>query len=102
MPMRPPPAPSPSSVNPMKTPRIKGTQHNEALEIIQRYDRLKADRGTWDTLWQQIADYIQPRKSAINTRKTEGVDGYTDNLFNLTAVRANQILASGQMDYLFS
>lgn len=86
----------------MKTPRIKGTQHNEALEIIQRYDRLKADRGTWDTLWQQIADYIQPRKSAINTRKTEGVDGYTDNLFNLTAVRANQILASGQMDYLFS
>jgi hypothetical protein len=86
----------------MKPARIKGKEHDEAKQIMQRYDRLKADRGTWDTLWQQIADYVQPRKSAINVRKTEGVDGYTDNLYNLTAVRANQILASGQMDYLFS
>lgn len=86
----------------MKPTRTKGQKDPEAEKIIARYDRLKADRGTWDTLWQQIADYVQPRKSAINTRKTEGVDGYTDNLFNLTAVRANQILASGQMDYLFS
>ena len=85
------------------TPKAKqGAESSEAKRILARYDRLKADRGTWDTLWQQIADYVQPRKSAINTRKTEGVDGYTDNLFNLTAVRANQILASGQMDYLFS
>jgi hypothetical protein len=86
----------------MKPSRIKGHKDPAAEQIISRYDRLKADRGTWDTLWQQIADYVQPRKSAINTRKTEGVDGYTDNLFNMTAVRANQILASGQMDYLFS
>lgn len=75
---------------------------DKAKEIIARYDRLKADRGTWDTLWQDIASYVQPRKSQITTKKTEGVDGFTDDLFNMTAVRSNQILAGGQMDYLFS
>lgn len=78
------------------------SQQDKAKELISRYDRLKADRGTWDTLWQDIANYVQPRKSQITTKKTEGVDGFTDDLFNLTAIRSNQILAGGQMDYLFS
>jgi len=80
----------------------KGQKDPAAEAIIARYDRLKGDRGTWDTLWQDIADYIQPRKSQITAQKTPDVVGYTDSLYNLTAVRANQILASGQMDYLFS
>ena len=74
----------------------------KAKELIARYDRLKSDRGTWDTLWQDIANYVQPRKSQITTKKTEGIDGFTDDLYNLTAIRSNQILAGGQMDYLFS
>lgn len=86
----------------MKTKRTPGQKDEKAEHIIGRYDRLKACRGTWDTLWQQIADYVQPRKSEINTKKTPDITGYTDRLYNLTAVRANQILASGQMDYLFA
>lgn len=86
----------------MKKPRIKGQKDEGAEQIIARYDRLKADRGTWDTLWQQIADYVQPRKSEINTQKTPDVVGWTDRIYNMTAIRANQLLASGQMDYLFS
>lgn len=78
------------------------SQQDKAKELISRYDRLKADRGTWDTLWQDIANYVQPRKSQITTKKTEGVNGFTDDLYNMTAVRSNQILAGGQMDYLFS
>jgi len=80
----------------------RNDKDEKAEHLIGRYDNLKGDRGTWDTLWQHIADYIQPRKSQITTKKTEGVDGYTDDLYNLTAIRANQILASGQMDYLFT
>jgi hypothetical protein len=74
----------------------------KAEKLIGRVDRLKADRGTWDTLWQDISSYVQPRKSEINTRKTADVLGFTDRLYNMTAVRSNQVLASGQMDYLFS
>jgi hypothetical protein len=81
---------------------MKPSKDMQAEGIIARCDRLKSERATWDTLWQRIADYVQPRKSQITTKKTEGVEGFTDDLYNLTAVRANQILASGQMDYLFT
>jgi hypothetical protein len=87
----------------MKTAqRSPGQKDEKAEQLIARNDRLKAERGHWDTLWQEIADYVQPRKSEVTNRKTPDVMGYTDRLFNLTAVRSNQVLASGQMDYLFS
>lgn len=84
------------------TPRQAGVKDPLAEQLIARNDSLKSDRGTWDTLWQDIADYVQPRKSEITDRKTHDVAGFTDKLFNLTAIRSNQVLASGQMDYLFS
>jgi hypothetical protein len=88
----------------MQTPakRQTGAKDERAEQLITRNDGLKSDRGTWDTLWQDIADYVQPRKSEITDRKTHDVIGFTDKLFNLTAIRSNQVLASGQMDYLFS
>lgn len=73
-----------------------------AEEVIRRNADLKSDRGSWDTLWQDIANYVMPRKSQVTNRKTEDVTGYTDDLYNLEAVRANQILAAGQKDYLIS
>lgn len=73
-----------------------------AEDIISRNQSMRADMGTWLTLWQQISDYVMPRKSQITTKKTEDVTGFTDDLYNLTAVRANQVLASGQKDYLVS
>jgi hypothetical protein len=73
-----------------------------ALDIIARNASMKSDRSTWDTQWQQIADYVMPRKSSINTIKTPGTEGYTDDLYNLQAVHGNQVLAAGQIDYLMS
>lgn len=77
-------------------------KETRAEDILSRYDRLKAERSSWDTLWQDISNYVQPRMSQVTDTKTPDVVGYTDGLYNLTAVHANQILASGQMDYLFS
>jgi hypothetical protein len=74
----------------------------KAREVMGEYDALKAERGTWDTLWQDIADYVMPRKSQITTTKTPDVVGYTDKLYNTEAIRANQVLAAGQKDYLFA
>lgn len=80
----------------------KSDKDELAEDIIRRNDALKSDRGTWDTLWQQIADYVMPRKSQITTKKTEDVTGFTDDLYNMTAIRSNQVLAAGQKDYLVS
>jgi hypothetical protein len=71
-----------------------------AKEIMRRNDALKSKRSTWDTVWQGIADYVMPRKSQITTTKTEGVEGYTEEIYDSTAQRANTVLAAGQLSYL--
>jgi hypothetical protein len=70
-----------------------------ALDIIARNNSLKSDRGLFDTLWQQISDYVMPRKSNIAAKKTEDFD---PDLYNMVATRSNEVLAAGQMDYLMS
>ena len=41
-----------------------------------------------------------PRKSEISTKKTKTTDGYTDNIFDTTAIHANTTLTAGAMDFL--
>ena len=31
--------------------------------ILSRYERLEGQRQNWETHWQEVADYMQPRKS---------------------------------------
>lgn len=71
-----------------------------AEDIIRRNSQLKGDRQTWDTLWQDLSNYVMPRKSAITEEKTAEVDGWTDDIFDTTAIEANQTLAAGQMSYI--
>lgn len=71
-----------------------------AEELLARHNALKSDRSTWDTLWQQIADYVMPRKSQITTRKTEGIEGFTDDIYDMTVIRSNMTLAAGQLNYV--
>lgn len=71
-----------------------------AEQLIARHNALKSDRSTWDTLWQQIADYVMPRKSQVTTKKTEGVEGFTDDIYDMTVIRANMTLAAGQLNYV--
>ena len=61
---------------------------------LKRYQRLEADRlSYWDDNFQNLADYILPRKSNILTRREKGADlnGY---VFDSTPVHANELLAS--------
>jgi hypothetical protein len=71
-----------------------------AKEICRRNEVLKSERAPWDTLAQEIADYVMPRKSQINTKKTESVEGFTDDIYNQEAIRCNGILAAGQKHWL--
>jgi hypothetical protein len=71
-----------------------------AEQLLARHNALKAERSTWDTLWQQIADYVMPRKSQVTTKKTEGIEGFTDDIYDMTVIRANMTLAAGQLNYV--
>jgi hypothetical protein len=71
-----------------------------AVSIIKRNDSLKADRQPWDSLWQNLADYIQPRKNQILSKTITPDSTQLADLFDTTAVDANLVLGAGQLQYI--
>jgi len=61
--------------------------------IRKRLDKLEADRGTWESHWQEILDYVMPRKAEITFLRSRG-EKRTEVLFDSTAITANNLLAA--------
>ena len=40
--------------------------------IMARFDRLKTGRQNWETHWQEVADYMQPRKADVTKTRSKG------------------------------
>jgi hypothetical protein len=70
-----------------------------ARDIIARHDQLKGERSTWDNVWQELANFIQPRKNQITQKSTPDSSKNVD-LFDTTAVDANMVLGAGQLQYI--
>ena len=65
-------------------------------ESIQRFDRLKGDRGNWEHHWQEIADFVYPRRADFTTKRAEG-EKRMNRVFDTSAIQSNELLASGLM-----
>lgn len=61
-------------------------------QVEQKIKKLKTDRGTWESHWQEITDHVLPRKNTITTTRTEG-EKRTWQLLDNTGVNANEMLA---------
>ena len=61
--------------------------------IKKRVDALANDRGTWEANWQEILDYVMPRKADVVTIRSKG-EKRTEILFDSTAITANNLLAA--------
>jgi hypothetical protein len=72
-----------------------------AEEIVRRYDKLDSDRGNFKTQWQEIADYMIPRKASITAKVSPGAKR-TSKIFDGTAIRALRILANGLYGHMTS
>lgn len=60
------------------------------LEALQRrFERKRAERGTWDELWQQIAERVWPQMADFNTIRSQG-ERRTEKMFDATAALAAQ------------
>lgn len=70
-----------------------------AAQLVKRYETVKGARSTWDEYWQDLAYYCLPRKAYITQQKTPGSKLPTD-LYDSTAINANQVLAAGLHGYL--
>jgi hypothetical protein len=68
---------------------------------IRRYAELLVPWRIWSAEYQELADYVLPRKSSIQVRKTPGTKR-TQKLFDSTAIRAAEMLASSMHGALTS
>ena len=71
----------------------------DILTICQRHAALKADRATWDSLCQELADVIAPRKGEITSKNTQPTNHREKRARNTTAAMCNMTLAQGCMAY---
>ena len=61
--------------------------------LLARFDRLKTQRQNWETHWQEVADYMQPRKADVNKRRSRG-DKRNELIFDSSPIQAVELLAA--------
>jgi hypothetical protein len=71
-------------------------------DIKRHFDSLKADRSTWESLWDEVADYGLARRSFTNTMTEQGEGKRTSALYDNTMMVGNDLLASGLHNLLTS
>jgi len=65
-----------------------------ALMVLRRLDRLKKQRKTWESHWQEIADYMRPRKADITKKSQTPGNKRSELIFDGTAINAAELLSA--------
>lgn len=65
-----------------------------AENIIERWNQMESDKSLWLSTWQEIADYVIPRKNNITTKSSPGAKRMPVTLYDATAIHSNDLLAS--------
>jgi hypothetical protein len=72
-----------------------------ARRIEERHQALRGARSPWETLWQEIAKYVMPRRTpGLNGTVQTPSTVNEEQLFDTTAIRANMTLANGQLAWM--
>ena len=66
---------------------------DKAVILSRRIKQLEDRRKTWESHWQEIADYCRPRKADITKKRTAG-DKRQEMIFDGTAIHAAELLTS--------
>jgi hypothetical protein len=65
----------------------------QATTLLKRYQTLQTQRQHWESHWQEVADYIVPRKADITKKRTAG-DKRTELIFDGTAIHAAELMSA--------
>ena len=68
-------------------------QDKRAAVLMKRYKTLQQHRNNWESHWQEIADYIVPRKADITKQRHAG-DKRFELIFDGTAIHAAELLSA--------
>ena len=61
--------------------------------LIKRLHSLETQRQTWESHWQEVADYVVPRKADVTKNRSPG-DKRSELVFDGTAIHAAELLAA--------
>jgi hypothetical protein len=61
--------------------------------LLSRFDRLQGQRQNWETHWQEVADYMQPRKADVTKTRARG-DKRMESIFDSSPIQALELLAA--------
>ena len=67
--------------------------NEKAKFVLDKYSALKNQRSTWESHWQDVANYFLPRKSNITLKRTRG-DKRHDQIYDGTATHALELLSA--------
>jgi hypothetical protein len=79
-----------------------GIPRTKRQEYLRRHQTLKRERSSWEPLWKDICDFIQPRRGRFFTEDKNKGERKDRRIVNGTARRSSRILASGLMAGLTS
>lgn len=65
-----------------------------AVILLRRLSKLELQRSTWESHWQELADYMRPRKADIVMKSETPGRKRTEQMFDGTAVRAAEMLSA--------
>ena len=66
----------------------------QVIHLVKRKGKLKAQRGTWESHWQDLTNFVLPNDSDFNLKRSKG-DKRTTLVYDSTAIHANEMLAVG-------
>ena len=69
--------------------------------VKKRIEKMEAQRSSWNDHWQEILDYVMPRKADVSLVRSRG-SKRTDILYDSTAITANNLLAASLQGTLTS
>lgn len=64
-----------------------------AAVLLKRFKTLQMQRNNWESHWQEVADYVVPRKADITKKRTAG-DKRFELIFDGTAIHAAELMAA--------
>jgi len=69
--------------------------------VKKRIEKMESQRSNWNDHWQEILDYVMPRKADVSLIRSRG-SKRTDVLYDSTAITANNLLAASLQGTLTS
>ena len=66
----------------------------QVVHLVKRKGKLKAQRGTWESNWQELTNLVLPNEADFNTERSIG-GKRTTHVYDSTGIHANEMLAAG-------